>query len=96
MDDSQGWPSRDLGPNGDGCSDAIHLMCMLDSPPREPAARAALVSGVEGMQDSAAGLFGEATPRGIHTTPGYLLAAIAPPCGVDALALTRRPGSLSM
>jgi hypothetical protein len=89
---------RDLGPNAYGCADAVNLMYTLGCLPREAAARAALVSGLERLQDPATGLFREATHHEIHTTahcvaalelldarPDHPLAALARLARIEAV-----------
>lgn len=61
------FDSRALGINEYGCADAINILYTLNALP-EATRRAALAEALHGLQDSATGLFREATHDPLHTT----------------------------
>lgn len=67
--------SRELGLNEYGCADAANILYMIGAFPQDPEERASWITVLQDFQDSATGLFNEATHHPYHTT-AHCIAAL--------------------
>lgn len=86
------WSGEDAagGPNPYGCADAANILYTIGAFPGDAAERAGWIGTLQSLQDSADGLFHEATHHPIHTT-AHCVAALElfdarPPGRLAALA----------